>query len=326
MAIEQRLGEDLRGHAQRQAIVPPMATAAEPQPAELPLPGGQAGATVKLHPLLSATAKSPPAWIHREEGRLAKAHALGFGVPKGESIDIPIVSFIVEHPRAGTVLIDTGLHQSCAVDPKQNLGRVGALAFRGLKMERGQAVVEQLRARGIEPSAVSLVVMTHLHIDHASAMSDFPNATFVFSRREWEAATEPRGWQHGYRPRQFDHGFDYRTLDFEDTEAGDSYATFGRSFDLLGDGSIRAVYTPGHTHGHMSVVLRLADGGEALVAGDAIYTRRTLTESTLPFRLEDEHLFRRSLREIQLYAQNSPDSVVIPGHDMAAWRALKPAY
>jgi N-acyl homoserine lactone hydrolase len=300
-----------------------MATAAEPQAAVLPLPGGRPEATVKLHPLLSGKAKGPPAWIHREEGRLAKLHAIGIGVPKGDYLDIPIVSFLVEHPGAGAVLIDTGLHPSCAVDPKQNLGRVGVLAFPDLEMEHKQAVAEQLRALRIEPADVKLVVMTHLHIDHASAMSEFPNATFVFSAREWEAATEPRNWQHGYRSRQFDHGFDYRTLDFEGADT-DSHATFGRSFDLLGDGSIRAVYTPGHTHGHMSVVLRLSGGREALVAGDAIYTRHALETGHRPFRIEDEHLFGRSLREIQLYAQNAPDALVIPGHDMAAWRELDP--
>jgi glyoxylase-like metal-dependent hydrolase (beta-lactamase superfamily II) len=302
-----------------------MATAAEPQAAELPLPGGRPDATVRLHPLLSGTALSPPAWIHREEGRLASLHAIGIGVPKSDHLKIPIVSFLVQHPGAGAVLIDTGLHPSCAVDPKQNLGRVGVLAFRGLEMDPKQAVAEQLRARGTQPGDVALVVMTHLHIDHASAMSEFPNATFVFSAREWEAAGQPRAWQHGYRARQFDHGFDYRMLDFEGADT-DSYSTFGRSFDLLGDGSIRAVYTPGHTDGHTSVVLRLRDGREALVAGDAIYTLRALTESALPFRIEDEHFFRRSLREIQLYAENTPDALVIPGHDMAAWQALDPVY
>jgi glyoxylase-like metal-dependent hydrolase (beta-lactamase superfamily II) len=302
-----------------------MATAAEPQPAVLPLPGGVRDASVKLHPLLSGVAKGPPGWIHREDGRLAKLHALGIGVPKSDFLEIPIVAFLVEHPGAGPVLIDTGLHPSCAIDPKQNIGRLGALAFPGLKMDPKQAVAEQLRARGIEVGDVKLVVMTHLHIDHASAMSEFPNATFVFSAREWEAATEPRNWQHGYRTAQFDHGFDYRTLDFEGADT-DSHATFGRSFDLLGDGSIRAVYTPGHTHGHMSVVLRLAAGREALVAGDAIYTRHALETSHLPFRIEEEHFFRRSLKEIQLYVQTRPDALVIPGHDMAEWRKLNEAY
>ena len=64
---------------------------------------------------------------------------------------------------------------------------------------------------------------------------------------------------------------------------------------------MRAVYTPGHTLGHMSVVLRTARG-EVLVAADAIYLRRTLDDMHLPYRIEDEHLFRRSLREIRQYA------------------------
>lgn len=302
-----------------------MATAAEPQAAVLPLPGGRAGAAVKLHPLLSGVARGPAAWIHREEGRLAGLRAVGVGVPKSQYMQIPIVAFLVEHPAAGPVLIDTGLHPSCAIDPKQNLGRVGSRAFGGLEMDSKQAVSEQLRTRGIQAGDVKIVVMTHLHIDHASAMSEFPNATFLFSAREWEAATDKRGWQHGYRTRQFDHGFDYRTLDFERADT-DSYATFGRSFDLLGDGSIRAVYTPGHTHGHMSVVLRLAGEREAVVAGDAIYTMRALKTGHRPFRIEDEHLYGRSLRELQLYAENNPDSLVIPGHDMEAWRRLAAVY
>ena len=304
----------------------PMATGAEPQPAVLPLPGGVKDATVKLYPLLSGVSMGPAAWIHREEGRLAKLHAIGIGVSKSEMVEIPIVSFLVEHPGAGPVLIDTGLHPSCAIDLKQNFGRVGALAFPGLEMDPKQAVVNQLRDRGIEARDVELVVMTHLHIDHASAMSEFPNATFVFSISEWDAATDGRNWQHGYRTRQFDHGFDYRTIDFEGDGASSSYATFGRSADLLGDGSIRAVYTPGHTLGHTSVVLRLAGGREALVAGDAIYTRHALTTGHRPFRIEEEHLYGRSLKEIQLYAETNPDALIIPGHDMAAWRELEPVY
>jgi N-acyl homoserine lactone hydrolase len=85
------------------------------------------------------------------------------------------------------------------------------------------------------------------------------------------------------------------------------------------------VSTPGHTFGHLSVVLRLA-GRECLVAGDAIYTLRTMRDSHLPHRVADEHLFHRSLREIQLYAEQTPGALIIPGHDMAAWRELDAAY
>jgi glyoxylase-like metal-dependent hydrolase (beta-lactamase superfamily II) len=165
--------------------------------------------------------------------------------------------------------------------------------------------------------------MTHLHFDHASGMSEFPEATFVMSKQEWEAATGSRPWAHGYVGRQFDHAFDYRLLDFDAPDI-DSYETFGRSIDLLGDGSIRLVFTPGHTLGHMGVVLRLRDR-EALVAGDAIYTRRTLTDSVLPTHAEDMHLFRRSLKEIQLY-DDTREALIIPGHDMEFWKTLDAVY
>ncbi|MEA2428762.1 MAG: N-acyl homoserine lactone hydrolase [Thermoleophilaceae bacterium] len=300
-----------------------MTTAAEPRPAQLPLPGGSPGATVKLHPLLSGTGLVPPAWLEREEGRLAGLHAIGIGVSKEERVVAPVISFMVEHPSAGVILIDTGLHPSVAIDPKKNLGRAASLLLPGVRMKPEDAVSAQLRARGIDHGDVKLVIMTHLHFDHASAISEFPEATFVVTSSEWHAATQPRGWQHGYRSQQFDHAFDYRLLDFDAREV-DSYETFGRSIDLLGDGSVRAVYTPGHTDGHMSVILRLS-GGEALVAGDAIYTRGSLERGAMPFRAEDEHVFRRSLKEIQLYNETR-DALIIPGHDMAFWKTLKPEY
>jgi N-acyl homoserine lactone hydrolase len=301
-----------------------MATAAEPQPASLPITGGRAEATVRLWPLLCATAKGPPGWFHRADGRLAGARALGMGVPNDQWIEFPVVAFLVEHPGFGHLLIDTGFHSSVAVDPKQNLGRMGTLVFKGIRMEQSQAVVHQLRSRGIEPAGIKLVLMTHLHLDHASAISDFPAATFLLSDAEWQAATEPRGQLRGYVSRQFDHAFDYRLVDFG-SQRSESFATFGRSFDVFGDGSVRLVFTPGHSLGHLSVILRLA-GREALIAGDAIYTMRTLRESALPHQMADEHVFRRSLREIQLYAEQTPHALIVPGHDMTAWQALEPVY
>jgi N-acyl homoserine lactone hydrolase len=300
-----------------------MATAAEPRPAELPLSGGREGAKVRLHPLLTATVQGPPAWFLREEGRFAWRKAFGLGVPKDQWLTAPIQCFLVEHPSAGPVLIDTGFHGSVAVSPRSNLGAFGTVIYRDIDMRAEQAAAAQLRAKGIEPSSVRTVVMTHLHPDHASAISDFPEATFLVSSAEWEAATEG-GQRDGYVQRQFDHGFDYRLVDFT-SEHANSFAGFARSFDVFGDGSVRIVFTPGHTLGHMSVVLQTASG-ELLVAGDAIFMHRTLADDHLPHLLADEHLFRRSLREIRQYSKETPDALIIPGHDWEAWQKLEALY
>jgi N-acyl homoserine lactone hydrolase len=300
-----------------------MGTAAEPRPAELPLPGGRAGASVRLHPLLTGRMIGPPGWFLRQDGRLAWRRAFGLGVPRSEWLELPVPAYLVEHPHAGAVLIDTGFHPSVAVDPKKNLGRLSLTVFKDVRMEPEQSASAQLRARGIEPAQVKVVIMTHLHMDHASAISEFPGATFVLSKAEWAAATS-QSQRDGYVKRQFDHAFDYRLLDFEGPEA-ESFATFGRSFDLFGDGSVHCVYTPGHTLGHLSVVLRLRRR-EALVAADAVYLRRNLNEMRLNHRAADDHLSERSLREIRQYKRETPDALIIPGHDWDAWEQLDAVY
>ena len=300
-----------------------MATAAEPLPAELPLPGGRPGATVRVHPLLTATVSAPPASVHREEGRLAGWKALGLTLPAADRMRLPVPAFLVEHPGAGLMLVDTGFHPSVAVDPSQGFGRLAGVVFKDAEMDAEQAVPAQMRGLGLEADNVRTVVMTHLHADHASGISQFPGATFVLSEAEWRAAAAG-GARQGYQHHHFDHAFDYRLLDYDAPEA-DSFATFGRSLDLFGDGSVRLVSTPGHTVGHQSVVLRLT-GRELLLTGDAAYTMRTIAESALPHRMDDEHFFRRSLREIQLYVERTPTAVVVPGHDLARWEELEDIY
>jgi N-acyl homoserine lactone hydrolase len=294
--------------------------AAEPQPASLPLPGGKPNAHVRVHPMTTGTVMYPVDAFFARSGRLAGLHALGF---RSERVEIPIPVFLLEHPGAGQILVDTGFHASVAVDPKKNMGPVLGRLFNAT-MKPEEAVPDQLRDRGVDPKSVKTVVMTHLHVDHASGVSQFPDATFIVTRREWDSATEGPKLRRGYVPRQFDHAFDWRTVDFDGSEVN-SFASFGRSLDLVGDGSIRLVYTPGHTLGHMSLVVRLRDG-EMLIAGDSIYTMRTLHESVMPYGAHDEHEFRRSLREVQMYEKQTPGAVIVPGHDLDAFRALKPVY
>ena len=297
-----------------------MAAAAEPQPAELPLSGGRDNALVRVHPVTTGTALYPRDAFFARGGRLAGLHALGF---RSEKDEIPIPAYIVEHPGAGLVLVDTGFHPSLAVDPKANLGPVLGRLF-SPRMTPSDGLPDQIRARGLDPKEVRVVVMTHLHVDHASGVSQFPQATFVVSRREWTAAAEEKGVTGGYVRRQFDHAFDWRTVDFDGDDV-ESFATFGRSLDLFGDGSVRLLYTPGHTLGHMSVALRTRRG-EFLIVADAAYTMRTLRESTMPYGAHDEHEFRRSLKEVQRYVEQTPSAAVCPGHDLEAFRALKPVY
>jgi len=302
-----------------------MAVATEPRAATLPLAEGRAGSTVRVHPILTGEILSPRSWVERHRGRLAPARTAldllgrtGWGwVPAPPWIWLPVPAFLIEHP-----IVDTGLHQSCATDVGANMGRLGGLIYR-VRMDREQALRFQIAERGVSPRDVQVVVMTHLHIDHASAVSDFPEATFVVDEREWHAAASG-GASKGYQRRQFDHAFDWRTLDYS-ADAVESFAGFARTFDLFGDGSVRVASTPGHTQGHQSLVLRTA-GGEVLLVGDAAYTERELRGEALPLLVEDAHLHARSLKEIRSYLEQTPDATVITGHDADLWARLREVY
>ena len=300
-----------------------MSVSAEIRPAQLPLPGGRPDATVRLHPLLTGEVRVPPGLLDRPEGRFATLRGLGVGRSRRDWVWLPVPAFLVEHPAAGPILIDTGLHPNVAIDPAQSFGALAA-RLSGFRMRPDQAVTAQLRARGVDPTDVAVVVMTHLHTDHASGVSELPHATFILDGREWEAAIRPGGGLRGYRTAQFDHGFDWWAVDFDGPDV-ESFADLGQTLDLLGDGSIRLVATPGHTVGHQSVLLRLADR-EALLTGDAVYEVRAIEGEVEPLLLQDRHLFRRSVREIRRYVERTPGALVIAGHDRRQWPRLEPVY
>lgn len=296
-------------------------------PAELPLPGGQDGASVVLHPLLTAVMRGPLGWFHRAAGPTATLKALGIGVPAAELIEIPIIAFLVEHPSAGPILIDTGFHASVAGSSSEryrNLGLTGRLIGRNIAMRPDQTVAAQLRARGIDPAEIRLVVMTHLHFDHASALADFPNATVLVSEPEWRAARARGAFLRGYSAAQLDPRPSYCTVSFDEPAASPS-ESFARTLDLFGDGSLTLAFTPGHSPGHLSVILRLSER-QALIAGDAIYTIATLRDGERPWRSEDAHAFEHSLAELQAYDHRHPDALIIPGHDMQHWKTLEQSY
>lgn len=289
-----------------------MSVHADPRPLETPISGGVEGASVTVEPMVTGTFSIPEILHSSPGGEVGSLKMLR--AARGENPRVPIPAFLIHHPKAGPILVDTGLHPSIASDPQQNLGRFGTW-FSKPEMEPGADVPSQLRDRGIEPSSVRLVLMTHLHIDHASGIADFPEATFVVSAAEWLGATKgPLPMTKGYFRQQYDYAFDFRTLDFDSGNVN-SYSTFGRTIDLFGDGSIRLASTPGHSAGHMSVVVRLKDR-DMVIAGDAIYTEDQLEpRADLPGRMFDAHKYRRSLQEIRLFRIQYPDAVITPGHD-----------
>ena len=302
-----------------------MSVHAEPQPLREPLAGGTRGATVAVEPLIAGHVEWPKAMMVSPGGRMLSAKLTRALLTGSGAISVPCPAFLIRHPSAGAILVDTGLHPSVATDPKENFGSLGA-RFGKPSLAPGEDVPSQLRKRGLEPSEIPVVVMTHLHMDHTSGISEFPNSTFVVSETEWRfAASGPSPATNGYRRAHFDYAFEYRSVDFDQANI-DSYASFGRTFDLFGDGTIHLAYTPGHSPGHMAVICRLAKR-DFVIGGDCVYMLAQLDGSEPgPPRPHDAHNLRRSLQELRLFHRQFPDAVITPGHDPDFYARVEQSY
>lgn len=291
-----------------------MSVSVEPHPLHEPLAGGTPGATVAVEPLVAGHVEWPRSMMVSPGGRLLTAKLLRAILTGKGATSVPVPAFLIRHPSAGAILVDTGLHPSIASDGRENFGALG-IRFGKPSLAPGEDVPAQLRERGLDPGEIPIVVMTHLHLDHSSAISEFASSTFVVSEVEWRAAAQgPSPLMNGYRRAHFDYAFDYRTVDFDRADIN-SYAGFGRTFDLFGDGSIRLAFTPGHSAGHISVIARLAQR-DFVIGGDCVYVEGQLDGSEPPPpRPQDAHNLRRSLQELRLFRRQFHDAVITPGHD-----------
>ena len=192
-------------------------------------------------------------------------------------------------------------------------------------MEPGWAAPTQLRERGVEPMDIRTVVMTHLHYDHAGAVTEFPQATFVVDRREWRAAPAPAASRRATAHKLIDHPYDWREVDFDDPRVA-SFVSFGRTVDLFGDGSIRLVSTPGHSRATCRCCCAPQSGRELLLTGDAAYSRADIEEDLVPTFCDDVHDYSGPWARSGGYASTRRREVTICGHDPERWPGSAPLY
>ncbi len=275
-------------------------------------------AAVTLEVLFHGELPSPYGYVYRPAGgrltRLPRALTA-----KGDAVRMPCLSFVLRHPTAGVILVDTGFHPDLLTRGAADFGVPLRVMFRGVK-PGSSAFDAQLRARGIDPDDVTQVVMTHLHGDHTSGMRLLPRAEFVVSAEELRTARSRGAATKGFVAAHLPGDARFRVVDV--ARAGEPFGPFARTVDLLGDGTVRLLSTPGHTPGHLSLLVETADRGPVMIVGDAAYTRRSIDERILPLLTADDDAARQTLDALHAYVQANPGTVVVPTHDPEAWRAL----
>jgi glyoxylase-like metal-dependent hydrolase (beta-lactamase superfamily II) len=217
-------------------------------------------------------------------------------------ITMPVPSWLIRHP-SGTVLFDCGMHEDLAAAGPM-LDSVSLFFEVGL--DRDGLVSTQLAARDIDAVEIDVVVLSHLHFDHAGGLALVPDARLVVQRAEWFAGLDDElAAANTFRREDYDLGHDLQLVDGE--------------HDLFGDGRVACIPTPGHTPGHQSLRVRL-ESGDVVLCGDCAYFERTLDGGPLPPFGHDAEQQARSIE--QLRSMRSAGARLVPGHDQAVWDAL----
>jgi glyoxylase-like metal-dependent hydrolase (beta-lactamase superfamily II) len=202
----------------------------------------------------------------------------------------PVPAYLVEVGEE-RILVDTGLHPDAAADAAGHYEGAESLGI--FKLEQEAAIGEQ-----VELDSLTKVVLTHLHFDHAGGSALLPPSLPVFvQRREWEAGRDAEAIARNFfLPR------DYEGL-------AEQVVLVDGDHDLLGDGSVELLFTPGHTPGHQSVRV----GDDLVIGGDVTHFAAGLDDHRLPVFGDDLDVQLASAERLR--ALRDAGAEVRPGHD-----------
>lgn len=183
----------------------------------------------------------------------------------------------------GLVLIDTGLGLDDVVGGPARLGRMFWHIVRP-QLAEAETARRQIEALGFDARDVRHIVLTHMDVDHAGGIGDFPNATIHVLAREHEAATTRAHLKERdrYRPAQWAQSPTWSLYEPE----GERWRGFDSVRALTGLGpEILLVPISGHTRGHAAIAVEQSHGW-LLHAGDAYFHRDQMADTPCcPFGL-----------------------------------------
>jgi glyoxylase-like metal-dependent hydrolase (beta-lactamase superfamily II) len=216
------------------------------------------------------------------------------------------------------ILVDTGFGR----DDMRNPDQFPALTRWGLQptFNPDGTAHRTLEKWGYEPRDVDDILLTHLDLDHAGGLPDFPEATVHLLAPEWEAARSP-GWfdRLRYVERNWDHDPDWNPV----TAGDEEWFGFSSTKPLGRDGpELHLVSLPGHTAGHAGVAVP-TDEGWLLHCGDAYFdVRETQSPPERPMGLSifqrvlsyDDSERQRTQQRIRDLCRNHDDLETICAH------------
>ncbi|MDR3371721.1 N-acyl homoserine lactonase family protein [Rhodoferax sp.] len=256
---------------------------------------------LRIWPLLTAT--------HRYEKTIST-----FGRGLGQMIDAPILAYLVE-TKNGRILYDVGCDHRKINDPIQRARYYDPTTsvMGAPDMREEHRLPHHLARLGLTPLDVDVIFIGHLHFDHAGGLKELRRcgcgAEIHVQQDEWDAASS------GEDPAVFADDL------IDDAGAPLQFRLQHGEYGVLP--GVTAISTPGHTAGHMSMLIELPKGPPVLLAGDAADLQENIDDEIAPGTLWQgrEAQAVASIRKLKALATET-NAQLWPNHDMAFYRRL----
>jgi len=241
-------------------------------------------------------------------------------------VPLPLQFFLIEH-RDGLILFDTGIDPAIVTDKgyiKQAIGRFLLPRIFRLHVTEEDRLDHVLAGAGVPVTDIQMAVISHLHFDHAGGIAHIPQADLLVSAREWAILSEPHPeYEWILREHIEIPSAKWRQISFEPID-DPLFEGFDGVFDVVGDGSMILLPTPGHTAGSMSMLIRQEGWDPILLVGDLTYETALLEKDIVPGTGNKDALLA-SFAKVRQLKERLPGLVIVASHDAAAGEAVSKA-
>jgi N-acyl homoserine lactone hydrolase len=214
--------------------------------------------------------------------------------------------FLIRHPK-GDLVWDAGIPKSLASPPGANLM---------VTNYRDKTIDEQLAQLSLTTADIEYFAISHSHYDHVGDANFFAGST-------WVVDTNEREWMFRPDARKALAFANYDKLETAKTQLIES----GKDLDLFGDGTVMMIPAYGHTPGHRVLLVRTANSGAYLLAGDMWHLADAQKLRTVPGGNTDKAETLRSMDKVEALAATTPATLIrqhVP-EDIAALPAFPSA-
>lgn len=221
----------------------------------------------------------------------------------GKSKQLASSCYLIQH-GSDYMLWDTGLPAAMKGKPLDSKAAMDATVTLTIK--------EQLATLNVDPASIKYVAVSHYHFDHIGQLADFPGATLLVGKNDWQVVTTDPA-TYGADPKPFEAWI----------KGGSKVEAVANDKDVFGDGSVTMLRLPGHTPGHNGLLVRLKRK-PVLLTGDLAHFSENYKSNGVPTFNYDRAETLASLDRFKKLADNLGATVIIQ-HEPADIKKL-PAF